>query len=95
MAKKIDSKSKRNRLAKRNEPYWDKVVWGGYVGYRVGEKEGVWKARYRIESGEQRYKTLVLPPHLPVNEYDAAVSEAKKWFDSIQAGNQARPGQEV
>jgi len=36
----IDSKAKRDRLAKRREPYWHKLVLGEFIGYRVGAKGG-------------------------------------------------------
>ena len=92
MANQIDTKAKRERLAKRREPYWHKLVLGGYLGYRVGAKGGSWIARYRIEDGKQNYKSLTLPPHLPQNEYDTAVAEASRWFDGINKGNRAKPG---
>lgn len=88
----IDTKAKRNRLAKRREPYWHKLVLGGFLGYRVGAKGGSWIARYRGEDGKQHYKSLVLLAYLPQNEYDAAVGEAKDWFDSQSLGFRARPG---
>ena len=46
----------------------------------------------RDEEGKQRYRSLDLPAHLAVNEFDCAVGEAKKWFDSQQQGFRARPG---
>jgi integrase len=88
----IDTKAKRERLAKRREPYWHKLILGGYIGYRVGAKGGSWIARYRMEDGKQTYKSLELPAHLPQNEYDAAATVANDWFDSINRGNRAKPG---
>ena len=92
MTNKLDTKAKRIRLAKRREPYWHKLILGGYLGYRVGVKGGSWIARYRMEDGKQTYKSLELPAHLPQNEYDIAVSEASKWFEGINQGGRARPG---
>ena len=83
------TKAKRNRLAKRREPYWHKLILGGYIGYRVGAIGGSWIARYRDEAGKQRYKSLDLPVHLAVNEFDCAAGEANKWFDSQQQGFRA------
>ncbi|MCZ6668127.1 MAG: hypothetical protein O6932_05610, partial [Gammaproteobacteria bacterium] len=88
----IDTKAKRNRLAKRREPYWHKLVLGGFIGYRAGAKGGSWIARYRSEDGKQHYKSLELPAHLPQNEYDVATGEAKKWFDNQNLGFRAKPG---
>ncbi len=88
----IDTKAKRERLSERREPYWDKLILGGFIGYRVGATGGSWIARYRDEEGKQRYRSLDLPAHLAVNEFDCAVGEAKNWFDSQQQGFRARPG---
>ena len=90
MRSQIDSKAKRNRLAKRSEPYWHKLILGGFLGYRVGSKGGTWIARHRSEEGGQHYKSLNLSPHLPQNEFDTAANEANKWFDGISKGNRAK-----
>jgi hypothetical protein len=60
MPSQIDSKAKRNRLAKRSEPYWNKLILGGFLGCRVGSKGGTWIARHRSEEGGQHYKSLNL-----------------------------------
>ncbi len=88
----IDTKAKRDRLAKRREPYWYKLILGGFIGYRVGALGGSWIARYRDEEGKQHYKSIDLPAHLAVNEFDCAVGNAKEWFDNQQQGFRARPG---
>ena len=88
----IDTKAKRDRLAKRREPYWYKLILGGYLGYRVGATGGSWIARYRDEEGKQNYKSLTLLHHFGLNEFDSAVGEARKWFDTQQQGFRAKPG---
>jgi len=80
----IETKAKRDRLVKRREPYWAKIQKGGSVGYRT--TSGTWIGRYRLEDGKQAYQALTLPSHLAVNEYDAAVSEARAWMSSLMAG---------
>lgn len=95
MANKIDSKTKRDRLKVRREPYWAKVRAGAYVGYRrssSSDSGGTWIARFRGEDGKQHYRSLDLCEHLPPNEYDAAVAEANKWFDSVKAGAKPKAG---
>lgn len=92
MANKIDTKSKRDRLAVRREPYWAKVQLGGYVGFRSTSSGGTWIARFRSEDGKQNYHALTLPEHLACNEYDAAVGEARKWFESIESGVRPKSG---
>ena len=89
MAHLIDTKAKRDRLAKRREPYWQKMILGGYLGYRVGNKGGTWIARYRDEKGKQHYKSLELPTHYALNKFDCAIGEARKWFNSLQQGYSA------
>ena len=86
MTNKIDTKAKRDRLIKRREPYWDKLILGGYIGYRVGANGGSWIARFRSEDGKQNYKSLELPAHLPVNEFDTAASEARTLRPSADGG---------
>ncbi len=92
MPPSIDTKAKRERLSKRREPYWHKLILGGFLGYRVGATGGSWIARYRDEEGKQHYKSLTLPAHYALNEFDCAVGEARKWFDSQQQGFRAKPG---
>jgi len=92
MTKIIDTKAKRERLSQRREPYWSKLILGGYIGYRVGAIGGSWIARFRSDDGKQNYKSLELPAHLPVNEYDTATTEARKWFDAQQAGFKPKAG---
>jgi integrase len=92
MPPSIDTKTKRERLSKRREPYWYKLILGGFLGYRVGATGGSWIARYRDEDGKQHYKSLTLTTHYALNEFDCAVGEARKWFDGQQQGFRAQPG---
>ena len=92
MPPSIDTKAKRERLSKRREPYWHKLILGGFLGYRVGATGGSWIARYRGEDGKQHYKSLTLPAHYALNEFDCAVGEANKWFNMQQQGFRAKPG---
>jgi integrase len=92
MPPSIDTNAKRERLSKRREPYWYKLILGGFLGYRVGATGGSWIARYRDEEGKQHYKSLTLPTHYALNEFDCAVGEANKWFHIQQRGFRARPG---
>lgn len=92
MPPSIDTKAKRERLSKRREPHWHKLILGGFLGYRVGATGGSWIARYRDEEGKQHYKSLTLPIHFTLNEFDCAVGEARKWFDIQQQGFRAKPG---
>ncbi len=90
MASKIDTKSKRERLVVRREPYWARIQSGCFIGFRRTSNGGTWIARFRDEAGKQHYQAMTLPDHLPLNAYDTAVSEARKWFESMQSGVKPR-----
>ena len=92
MASKIDTKSKRDGLAIRREPYWAKVQAGGYIGFRRIANGGTWIARYRDEEGKQKYKALTLQEHIAPNVYDAAVNEARRWFAGLEVGVKPQSG---
>lgn len=86
MASVIDTKAKREKLAPRREPYWAKVQAGGYLGYRRTESGGTWIARFRDDTGKQRYQSLELPPTTPQTIFDIATAEARKWFEHVGKG---------
>lgn len=82
MPSRIDTSSGRKALEPRREPYWSRVEAGAFVGYRkLSEGEGTWIARWRDESGKQRYQALGHHDH-----YDAAVKAARRWFDQCREG---------
>jgi integrase len=58
MGFRIDTKGGREALTVRNAEYWEPIRAGLYLGLRKGAKSSAWKGRYRLESGEQAYKTL-------------------------------------
>lgn len=81
MATKIDTPTARNRLAPRREPYWSRVIKGGFVGYRRAADGGSWIARVRDGSGAQRYESLgTLSGVDPADQHDHACDLARKWF---------------
>ena len=48
MPPSIDTKAKRNRLARRREPYWYKLILGGFIGLVFGlTLAGISTFRYR------------------------------------------------
>lgn len=82
----IDSKSKRAKLAPRREPYWSRLVAGGFVGFRkIADGEGTWIARWRDEEGKQHYRAL---GHF--EDYDDAAKGAGDWIKANTQGT--RPG---
>lgn len=81
MAESIQSKTARDKLEPRREPYFSRIRAGLYVGYRkLAQGEGSWIARRRSE-GKQEYKKLEA-----CVSYDDAVKATLGWADAIDAG---------
>lgn len=89
----ITSKSARSRLTPRREPYWSRVVKGGYVGYRKSQHGGTWVARWRTADGKQLTHALNIDGVDPADEYDEAKKEAQNWINSL--GARAKSGYTV
>lgn len=82
MSSTINSKTARDKLLPRREPYWSRVRAGFFVGYRKPEQgEGTWIARRRDDDGKQVYHALGTLP-----SFDEAVKAAVKWANSVDAG---------
>jgi integrase len=81
---RIDTKTGRDRLETRREPYWRKLTQGRYLGLRKSDSGGTWIARYRTEDRKQRYRSL--GEFSERFTYDQAVSAALAWFKSLDEG---------
>lgn len=82
MANQIDSKTKRERLTARREPYWSAIKKGAAVGYRKLENgTGTWIARWRDDEGKQKYRALG-----EFDDYDHAADSARQWVNSCEGG---------
>lgn len=78
----IDSKTKRAKLLPRREPYWNRLVVGGFVGFRkLSDGEGTWIARWRDDDGKQHYRAL---GHF--DDYDDAAKTASAWIKANTQG---------
>lgn len=87
MSNPINTKTSRDRLAVRREPYWARVRTGLYVGYRrLNEGEGTWIARQRTDSGQQKYFALG-----SFTEFDLAAKACAKWADSLHEPQPDKP----
>ena len=76
MANQIDSKTKRERLTPRREPYWAILEKFAGLGYRKPETgRGTWVARRRDEDGKSRYQAL--GTH---ESFDSAAKAAREWL---------------
>lgn len=81
---RIDTKSAREKLKPRREPYWHKLQKGGYVGYRCTKNEGTWIARWRNQDGSQQYESFgSLSDLSPGEQFDEAQKFAWSWFNSM------------
>lgn len=82
MANAIDSKTKRDKLASRREPYWSPLQKGAAVGFRKLENgNGTWIARWRDDDGRQKYRALG-----EFEKFDDAAKAARTWVDSCEQG---------
>lgn len=85
---KIDTRSARDSLTERREPYWTPISAGCAIGYRRGAKGGTWVARFRNEEdGKQHYEALGAADDardadgLTVFSYSQAQKKAREFFD--------------
>ena len=74
----LSRKRDRNRLAKRREPYWQKLQAGAYLGFRRGSD--TWVARYRDAALKQHYNALG-----EVMDYDDAKKAAEAWLAQMSS----------
>ncbi|WP_144143751.1 tyrosine-type recombinase/integrase [Paraburkholderia sp. BCC1884] len=82
MASSITTKTARDKLAPRREPYFARVQSGLYVGFRkLAEGEGTWIGRRRAETGKQEYRALGT-----FANYDDATKATIEWSNSLDAG---------
>lgn len=78
----ITTKTDRQKLVPRREPYWERVRKGCYIGFRkLASGEGTWIARWRNEAAKQCYHAMG-----EFSDYDAAVKTAIVWFDHCEGG---------
>lgn len=82
MSNPIDSKTKRDKLAPRREPYWAKLEKGGALGFRkLAVGDGTWIARWTDDEFKKHYNSL---GHF--DTFDAAAKDARRWLASCTAG---------
>jgi len=95
MAIKIDTVSARDKLKPRRDPFWQRIIKGGFVGFRkmTADTSGTWSARYRTENdGQQHMQPLGSLEEFPPNErFDRAVSLARTWFEHLGKGGSTTP----
>jgi len=82
---RIDTKTAREKLSPRREPYWYKLQQGCYIGYRASTKPGgSWVARWRDTEGNQHYESLGPLSHVSETErFDEAQRQARNWLRTL------------
>lgn len=86
---KIDSRTAREKLPKRREPFWVKISKGCFLGYRRIAVSGSWIARYRDHNGKQNYRALgtaddsVEANAETVLTYEQAQDAGRSWFKKV------------
>ncbi|MGS0625011.1 tyrosine-type recombinase/integrase [Ralstonia sp. VS2407] len=82
MSEPIQSKTARDKLEPRREPYFSRIRTGLYVGYRkLSHGEGSWVARRRNDEGKQEYKTFAA-----CASYDEALNATLEWAEAVDGG---------
>ena len=55
---RLNTRTSRDPLLPRREPYWHVISTGCAIGYRKGAKAGTWIARFRDDGGRQNYESI-------------------------------------
>jgi site-specific recombinase XerD len=86
----IDTVIARSKLKARNEPYWQRMAIGCYLGYRklTPSSTGTWIAGYRdSDTGIRTKKSLGDFSELAASErHSAAKQAAESWFTHLGRG---------
>jgi integrase len=88
----LDSVSARDRLQARNEPYWQRLDGGAFLGYRRGtDAAGTWSVKFRDpDTLERSQRSLGTFGNLPPSErYSAAKKAAEVWLKHMGRGGKA------
>ncbi|HEV8364598.1 MAG TPA: site-specific integrase [Gemmatimonadaceae bacterium] len=85
----ITTKSARERLAVRRDPYWLKLAPGSYLGFRRGPD--TWIARFRDATGRQHFNALDNVDRAAPDVYEDAKKKADAWFKQMNGGVSASP----
>lgn len=94
MALDLSNVGKRDELAKRREPHWQRLHAGCFIGFRPskGGGKGTWIARaYDADCGKYRLKALGDFGGLPGNEiFRAAKKAAEAFAELVETGGQVQ-----
>jgi integrase len=86
---KLNTRSARQRLEQRREPYWRLISEGMAIGYRKGAKGGTWIARHYSPEHGRRYHSIgttddvVDADGVHVLSFAQAQEKAREWFAEL------------
>ncbi|MFM0726230.1 site-specific integrase [Paraburkholderia strydomiana] len=81
---KIDSKTARDKLAPRREPYFVRLSAGVYCGFRrLDSGAGTWIGRRRNDAGKQEFNSFG-----QFDTFDAASKAVTEWANGLKSGVQ-------
>src|SRR5215831_12864127 len=87
--KRLDTRSARQQLPQRREPYWRSISQGLAIGYRRGAKGGTWIAQHYAKSTGRRPKALGTADDFAdadgvyVLSFAQAQEAARAWFAEL------------
>lgn len=82
MSVQIDTPTARKLLTPRDDPYFQRLEQGAYIGYRKLDKNcGTWVARWRNEEGKNVSKTLGT-----FDTFDLACKAVRDWIKNAKGG---------
>jgi integrase len=86
---RIETRTARERLKARRDPYWRAISPGAHLGYYKGKRGGSWIGRYRSEEDRYIKKRLGLaddtrdPDGRKVLSFEQAQDKARDWFEAL------------
>jgi len=89
----LDTRAARSRLKPRHEPYWRAIEPGRSIGYRKGDRGGVWKARLMRDDASYVFKTLGRADDMldadgaEILSFSQAQAKAREWFAAVARGD--------
>jgi integrase len=76
--KVLGSRTSRERLAVSGKPYYREIVAGLHLGYRRGQRRGVWVVRRFLGNGEYKVETIG-----PADDFSASSDAARATHDAL------------
>jgi integrase len=95
---RLETRSVRERLGRRKQPYWRLISIGCHIGYYRGPRTGTWVARCKSNSGTG-YHQRALGEADDLREangktilsFAQAQDQAREWFDKVFEARHGRP----